>query len=175
MYLLRGICIHNHFHIFHLFLGLNYAYVFPGVGTPGLYSPAGVCSPCADLGTHFMAPAAATRCNSCGEGTANCNLNAECFELSIEIAEKWRIAPEKWWFSVLKMAIYFAIRGTEPAVDRGSCVTCNDGFYSPYGVCMGCVPGKQSATDRTSCEACGSVDAAAYSADGTVCMSCPCV
>ena len=27
-YLLRGICIH-HFHIFHVLMGLNYAYIFP--------------------------------------------------------------------------------------------------------------------------------------------------
>ena len=32
-YLLRGICIHNKSHNFHLILGLNYVYIFPGVGT----------------------------------------------------------------------------------------------------------------------------------------------
>ena len=34
MYLLRGVCIrvHNKSHRFHLILGLNYAYLFPGVG-----------------------------------------------------------------------------------------------------------------------------------------------
>ena len=34
-YLLRGICIHNKSHNLHLILGLNYAYIFPGVGTSG--------------------------------------------------------------------------------------------------------------------------------------------
>ena len=33
MYLLRGICMHYKIHNFHLILGLNYAYIFPGVGT----------------------------------------------------------------------------------------------------------------------------------------------
>ena len=31
-YLLRGTYIHNSIPIFHLILGLNYAYIFPGVG-----------------------------------------------------------------------------------------------------------------------------------------------
>ena len=32
-YLLRGTCLDNHFHIFHVILGLNYTYILPGVGT----------------------------------------------------------------------------------------------------------------------------------------------
>ena len=35
-YLLRGICIHSKSHNLPLFLGLNYAYLFPGVGTSRL-------------------------------------------------------------------------------------------------------------------------------------------
>ena len=33
MYLLRSKCIHNHFHIFHVILGLNYVYILDGVGS----------------------------------------------------------------------------------------------------------------------------------------------
>ena len=41
-YLLRGICIHNKSHNLPLILGLNYAYIFPGVGIRGLPRPGAI-------------------------------------------------------------------------------------------------------------------------------------
>ena len=111
----------------------------------GTYSPAGVCSPCAELGANFYSQSGATRCISCGAGTEPTPDRGSCVDCLDGFFSPYGTCMQ-------------CDPGKQPDSSRAACESCaavGSGAFSVNGTaCQICADGQEPLEDRTGCTAC---------------------